>query len=308
VRANGTIGLSAGRDIWIDGFSDVTSDSFGNNTGGDVTATAGRIIRVDSLFGTDATLGAGGNAGGNVTLTAGAGSPLVLIAPSAGAVFSSSGDITINADRVVIDNTSGITASAAGHGVSIQPVSSAWAVDLGSITDAAVSTLELSDAELDRIFTPTLRIGNTSNTGDIIVSGQITENNATLLSLRTGGAIVDGTAGEQTDITVANLALRAATGIGTAAVVGDLNIAASNLAFSNTMSGDVDVRTFAGLTIGAVDGLASSSNNGGNVQVLTSGRRRQSGRARLAFLRRQPDRPPGRHRPVDRQRRLAIGR
>ena len=271
VRADGIISLVAGRDIWIDGEADVLSDHFGHNTGGDVTATAGRIIRVDSVFGSGATLGADGSAGGNVTLTPGAGGPLVLIAPSAGAVFSNSGDVTINADRLVIDNSSGITALAFGHGVTIQPASSAWAIDLGSVTDAAASTLELSDAELDRIFTHTLRIGSASNTGDITVSGQITENNAGLLSLGTGGAIADGTAGETADITVANLALRAASGIGTAAVAGDLNIAVSNLAFSNTTSGDVYLRPAAAVTIRPVDGLASSSNNGGNVQVFASG-------------------------------------
>src|SRR5262245_45676070 len=206
VRANGTVGLSAGRDIWIDGSADVASNIF-SNTGGDVTATAGRIIRVDSLFGIDATIGAAGIAGGggNVTLTTGAGSPLVLNAPSAAAVFSGSGNVNINADRVVIDDSSGITAQAPGHSVTIQPASSAWAVNLGSISDAAASTLELADVELDRIFTPTLRIGNTANTGDMTISSQITaDGHYDTLSLRTGGAIADDTAGEQTDITVTN--------------------------------------------------------------------------------------------------------
>ena len=78
-------------------------------------------------------------------------------------MFSTSGDVTINADRMVIDSASGIIAQAPGHSVTIQPASSAWAVDLGSITDTAANTLELADAELDRIFTPTLRIGSTSN-------------------------------------------------------------------------------------------------------------------------------------------------
>jgi trimeric autotransporter adhesin len=262
VRANGTISLSAGRDIWLDGLADVGSDT------GNVTATAGRIIRVDSVFGTDASLGASGN----VTLTTGAGSSLVLIAPSPAAVFSNFGDVTINADRVVIDDTSGITAQAPGHSVTIQPLSPAWAVDLGSIGDAAANKLELADVELDRIFTPKLRIGDASNTGDMTISSQITaDGHYNTLSLRTGGAITDGTAGEQTDLTVANVALRAATGIGTADPLGDLNVAVSNLAFSNTSSGRVDVRTFAGLTLGAVDGLASSSNNGGNVEAMTSG-------------------------------------
>src|SRR6185503_20239158 len=103
-----------------------------------------------------------------------------------------SGDVTINADRMVIDSASGIIAQAPGHSVTIQPASSAWAVDLGSITDTAANTLELADAELDRIFTPTLRIGSTSNTGDITISDQITNTSTGVLSLRTGGAIADG--------------------------------------------------------------------------------------------------------------------
>ena len=88
--------------------------------------------------------------------------PWSSVGPAFGAVFSTSGDVTINADRVVIFTTSGIIAPGPGHSVTIQPVSSAWAIDLGSITDAAATTLELADAELDRIFTPTLRIGSTS--------------------------------------------------------------------------------------------------------------------------------------------------
>ena len=87
VRANGNDDLTAGRDIWIDGFSDVASGRFGHNTGGDVTATAGRIIRVDSVFGGDAGLGARGSASGNVALTTGAGSPWSSCASFAGAVY-----------------------------------------------------------------------------------------------------------------------------------------------------------------------------------------------------------------------------
>src|SRR5206468_4247099 len=41
VRANNNVTLMAGRDITIDGFADVASDDFGQNTGGSVFATAG---------------------------------------------------------------------------------------------------------------------------------------------------------------------------------------------------------------------------------------------------------------------------
>jgi Ca2+-binding RTX toxin-like protein len=149
--------------------------------------------------------------------------------------------------------------------VTIQPASADWAINLGSATDSAASTLELSDAELDRIFTPILRLGSASNAGDVTVSSQITsDGHYDTLSLRTGGAILDGTAGEQTDITVANLALRAATGI---AVANNFDLAVSNLAFSNTTSGTVTVLNAAPLTISAIDGLVFSSNAGGDTFV-----------------------------------------
>ena len=98
--------------------------------------------------------------------------------------------------------------------MTLQAVSSARAIDLGSFTDLAASTLEISNLELSRISTPTLRIGSTAMTGDLTVSQEITaDGHYDTLSLRTGG-IVDGVAGPSTQITVDNLALRAATGIG----------------------------------------------------------------------------------------------
>jgi trimeric autotransporter adhesin len=265
VLANDTVVLQAGRDIVIDGLSDVASDAFGNSTYGHVTTVAGRNIAVANMHGNSASIGAIG--GGSVNLITGADGFLTLTVPDPGALFSNSGDVTVDADHVSIASGSGITAAAVGHSVTIEQVSPAWAVNLGSTTEAAASTLELSDAELDRVFTPTLRIGRASNTGDIIVSSQITTSDPTL-SLRTHGGIVDGTAGEQADITVGSLALRAATGIGSA---GDLDVAVSNLAFDNITSGNVVVVNTAGLTIGAVDGLVLSSDDGGVTLVTTTG-------------------------------------
>jgi Ca2+-binding RTX toxin-like protein len=269
VRADNSIMLSAGRDVTIDGFADVVSDAFGHDSGVGVTVIAGRHIAVANAHGDDASIGAGGNAGGGASLFALANGFLNLSAPTSTAVFSNSGDVRVYADRVAIAGTSGITAMAPGHNVTIQPGSTAWAVNLGSATDVAANTLELSDAELDRILTPALRIGSPSNTGDITVSSPITaDGHYDTLSLRTGGSIVDGTAGEQGDITVNSLALRAATGIGSA---NDMDVAVSNLAFDNITSGNVVVDDAAGLTIGAVDGLVLSSNDGGVTLVTTTG-------------------------------------
>jgi hypothetical protein len=263
VVANGSITLSAGRDILIGGYADVVSDIFGNDTDGGVTATAGRDI---TLGGSDASIGAGGQAGADLTLTTGAGGRLTVGSLLVNPVFSSSGDTTINADRVTL---AGIADIVGGQSVTLQPVSSAWAVNFGSTTDIAAGTLELSDAELDSIFTPILRVGSTAMTGNITVTSQIaSDGDYQTLSLRTGGGIVDGTAGEQADIIVDNLALRAASGIGHSNF---LEIDVSNLAFNNSGTGDANLINASGLTLAAVDGLAASSNAGGSVLAFGRG-------------------------------------
>jgi len=264
VLANGSITLSAGRSIFLDGLADVVSDSFGNDTGGGVTATAVNNLFV---FGSEASIGAAGNAGADVTLTTTGENGLVIVgAFPVNPVFSISGDVTINADRMLI---AGVASIVGGQSVTLQPVSSDRSINLGSTNDAAAGTLELSDAELDSIFTPILRIGSTAMTGNITVSSPIaSDGDYATLSLRTGGGIVDGSAGIQADITVTNLALRAATGIGH---VDSMEVHAANLAFSNSGTGDVNIQNGSSLTLAALDGLAASSNAGGYAQVKAHG-------------------------------------
>jgi Ca2+-binding RTX toxin-like protein len=262
VRANGSITLSAGRDIVIGGHADVISDIMNNDTGGGVTATAGRDI---TIVGSAAGIVAAGNAGADLTLSTGVNGQLSIGALALSSVGSTSGDVTINADRMAIAS---IVSIFGGQSVTLQPVSSDWGVDLGSTTDVAAQTLELSDAELDSIVTPILRVGSTAMTGTIRVTSQIaSDGDYGTLSLRTGGAIIDGTAGEQTDITVDNLALRAGTGIGDS---DSLDTKVSNLAFNNSGTGGVNIFNASGLTLAAVDGLAAS-NAGGFAQVVTEG-------------------------------------
>src|SRR5262249_23617383 len=114
------------------------------------------------------------------------------------------------------------------------------------------------------------QIGDPLFQGNLMLTGQITsDGHYDTLSLATGGAILDGTPGEQTDITVNNMALRAATGVGS--LTDGLDVAVSNLAFNNVSSGDVGVANAGPLTIGAVDGLVSSSSAGAFLQVRTIG-------------------------------------
>ena len=255
VRANGSVTLSAGRDVTVDGFADVASDDFGNDTGGGVTVTAGGDVSVTDTQGAGATVAANGN-GGSVVLTTGAGGTFTLTAPSTSAVFSNSGSVTVNADRVVIGAASGITANSGS--VTIQPVTAGQAIDLGSATDAAAGTLELSDAELDRVFSPLLRIGDAADSGDVTITAPLTLANATTLALRTAGAILSAGAGTAV---VANLALAAGTG------VGPLTVQVGKLA-ATTIVGPVEVTNVGDLLVGTVDGVAGVT--GAGAIVLTA--------------------------------------
>src|SRR5207248_7807964 len=90
------------------------------------------------------------------------------------------------------------------------------------------------------------------------------------LSLVTAGAIVDSTLTEQTDITVASLALQAATGIGDA---DNLNVAVSNLAANNSTSGNLQVSNTGALTVPAtpIAGVAGVTNAGpGSIALSAS--------------------------------------
>jgi Ca2+-binding RTX toxin-like protein len=186
VRARGDLVITTGRDLNVDGFADLASDGFGAATGGDVIVNAGRDINVLNSTGTDGSIGAEGSGSGDVVLTTGPGGFVRLLASSTSTLFSSTGDVSVNTDRMVVNATAGITAS--GGIVSIHPRTGGWAMDLGSVTDGAFA-LELSDAELDRIFTPTLRLGD-SSTGPITISSAVSPAAATNLLIRGGTDLI----------------------------------------------------------------------------------------------------------------------
>ena len=180
VRASGNITIDAGRDFIIDGFSDMASDDFGLGTGGDVNITATRTISIASAHGTDASVAASGLAGGNVNLTTGAEGSLTLDAP--GGASSNSGDVNVHADRILINDASAITAN--NGTVLVLPFTDGREIFLGAGGEA-LAGLELSDNELDRIFTGNLQIGNASS-GRVSVLFAISPANATDLNLRSG--------------------------------------------------------------------------------------------------------------------------
>ncbi|MBR1125274.1 FG-GAP repeat protein [Bradyrhizobium lablabi] len=190
VRARGSILINAGRDFLIDGFADLASDDFAADTGGNVTITTGRNIHVRNAAGADGSIFANGSSGADVVLTTGANGALIVDPASIGSsqpIASNSGDVIVNADRILIDSASGI--GAPNGQVTLRPVTAGREIWLGSIPDASVA-LELSSAELSRIFSPNLTIG-ADNAGSINVLSSIASLPANA-TLRTGENILIG--------------------------------------------------------------------------------------------------------------------
>jgi autotransporter-associated beta strand protein len=201
IEAGGGMVLQAGRDIDVESFV----QSYGTGT---LTAAAGRNISLDNLITTQSAA---------LVLTTGAGG--VFTTTNEGYVGSSAapgtgGPITITADDMSIGYPAGpaLAGIDAGTGtVTLQPVTASRVISLGA---NVAGTLGLTDGELDMVTAGQLIIGNTANTGGIQLAGTITQANSgySSLSLKTAGAITDNAG----SVTVANLALQAGTGIGTA--------------------------------------------------------------------------------------------
>ena len=185
VLAAGSAVLNAGRDVYIDGTSMVNADNFGTASGAGVEITAGRNIYVADAYGDYASVTAYGSAGADVNLRTGANGGLFLSAPSALAVRSTSGDVTIGADVVAIEADSGISAAGA---VTLRPATAGRAIDLGGAADLPWA-LSLSEAELDRVFASRLVVGG-ATAGDITVTSSVSPDYALNFELQSGGDIV----------------------------------------------------------------------------------------------------------------------
>ncbi|MCS6761625.1 MAG: hypothetical protein MO846_06340 [Candidatus Devosia symbiotica] len=177
------------------------------------------------------------------------------------AVETNDGDLTVNGAvksvlgkiflRAQIDLASG-TIDAGSNFVFLaddpDAVASALSIDLGGADNTfGVSTLGLTDAELDTITAGVLQIGH-AGSPDITITGEIMPAHVSTLDLQTSGAIFGSHTGN--DITVTNLALCTGTSIGD---VNPIETTVSNLAFANT-AGVFNLTNYGSLTIGAVDG------------------------------------------------------
>jgi hypothetical protein len=222
---------------------------------------------IDSVYGITTNDGAitvttvNGNLTINQPITAGD-APVVLTAGGLNRVLDNNSDITANAVTLTADRMKleGGSVSAGAGRVILQTFTAGRAIDLGSATDGAVA-LELSDYELDTIYTSgILQIGN-STAGSITITAPIDTANVNSLTLINNGPIT-----QIASLTEPNLRIESTGPITLDNVNNDVNILAANVsglgnAFVFTDKDD--------LTIGTVDTVSGITTNNGDIIITT---------------------------------------
>ena len=166
------VDLSTGNDV--DNLAVAIADASETLAFGDVDG-----LRVGTV---DGTTGITTN-NAQVDLTTGADETLTI----AEALASGGGAVNLTADKMAF--TAAVNAT--GGTVTLKSATAGDAIDLGSGSDGAADTLELSDTELDRVTAGILRIGAT-DAGAITVSAALTPTNvSTSLSLLSDEGIAD---------------------------------------------------------------------------------------------------------------------
>lgn len=251
---NSSVVLTAARDVIVNNLGVV--NAFGTGT---ITATAGRNVQI---LHTQAASGARvWSQSGAIQLTAGPGGNFTLDGDASQGTLRSNlvgggADITITADTVNLTTRDNIQAGTGA--VTVQPVTTGQKIDLGSTTDAAANTLELSNAELADVQSASvLRIGRSSGDG-LTVTDAITPAHVTTLTLINGGAMSEAAGGS---LTVSNLAIKS----GGQDLLTNVN-AVSTLA-ANSAGGIRFNNGATPLAIGVVDGVTGVSTTNSAAEI-----------------------------------------
>ena len=208
------------------------------NLNGDITFAANANLDLDLqnddvLPGTDAltiatnanlTLSGTGTATVKVSknITMNAGSSLVTQNGNIGLITNS------------IDIQSGATVSTGtASSVTLRPYTDGVSVDLGAVTDPLGGPLNLTDAELDRITTGTINVGN-ANSGAITVSAAISRTATTAMNLTSGGALNFNAS--SLNLNGGNLNINAAGGINPMASGDDINVGTASFTSGNDLN------------------------------------------------------------------------
>ena len=217
-----------------------------------LTATTGNLTVVNTAATNDI------EATGNITISLLANDALFTINTSAD-VETSTGSVTVSSDKM--DLAGSITTAA--QTVTLKNSVGADAINLGSVTNAAANTLELSDAELDRITAARLIVGSATMDA-ITVSSNINLTDSptiTTLHLVTNAGITATAAGLQ----VSNLAISANGDLLFTSGTTDVNTLAVNT------TGEVRFTDTDALTIGTVDGVIGLTTTNDDVTLTTGG-------------------------------------
>ena len=242
---SGNVSFTNSDSLIIGSVTATTTNGTGFDTEMDDGVFASGSITIATLAGNLTVSEAVMTSGGAVALTAGgAGSQLSTNAAIDTTEFGSTpagANVTLNADLMSI--TAAINGGTGGT-VTLAPVTATQVINLGTST---AGELGLTNTELGEVTAAQLIIGSAANTGGIVVTADITtEAGYNTLELLTGGGAITDPGGFTID--PSNLALSAATGIGTSAA--PMVTAVSNLVALNTTSGGIFIDNTGDLTIG----------------------------------------------------------
>jgi len=224
-------------------------------------STSNQPLTLTTLNG-NLTVQANGNAphidAGTSTVSLIAGGSGSVLTIASGASVNGTGGVTFTADDMAINGT-----VVGGTTATLRPVNpGSRPITLGA---TVADTLSLEDAELDRITTTRLIVGELTGKS-LTVAGAISPAGTNFLSLRSGSDIVDGN-GVGIDITVANLSLQAESGIGSGEAL-DLSVTALE---ARTGNGGINLNTGAVTFGGVTSEIFGVSAGIGNVVLTSSG-------------------------------------
>ncbi len=249
----GTVTADGTGAVNIVGTGGVGSSSHGVEVAASPTADIGQITT---------------NAGAlSINATAANSSSMAVRVGANGRLATGSGaNLTVTADTVFIDSTSGAVDAGAGTATFLTRTAGR-AIGLGSGSVAGVALGFASD-ELNRVTAGTLVIGD-ATAGNITISTAIAPTGTSQLELVTGGSILDSNATGD-DLTVARLGMTASTGIG---ATNTLETAVGNLE-ATTATGGIFVSNTGDLVVGGVNSTLSGltvTGASGAIQLTNAG-------------------------------------
>jgi len=212
---------------------------------------------------------------GNVTLTLSEENVTLNAATANSDIVSTSGDITITADNVILSGS--VTSSGA---LVLEPATTTRTVGIGG----GSGDFNLTDIEIGNLSDgfSSITIGRSDGTGAvdsdavtfndpltirggaIAVTGLAAGTNT--VTLTSSGAITDGDGGTTTDITGSTVTLTAVSGIGATGANDSLEVDATTLSATNSTSGGIVITESDDVTVNQLD-----QDGSGNVSLTSGG-------------------------------------